>query len=540
MQVSVATDIRSLRALLSKRNELLTTSGLTTAPFASCAKLTSKVAALQRSLKTAEEQVYTLKKELDLASAAGASGGKRDSVSGVSSSISDKKILELQEQLSNLQTELNKELRGKSNDKDQILTLRDRVAELESLLAARTKERDQTVQKEFDLAKETERQQDVISDVKAMLQHVNTELEEHKQRLAAAEKQRDSALQDADQLTQRLIRMQEEQAAKMQALFEMEEQMLQQKKIQDRGVAAARIDTASVRDLSKSTGRAGSCCVPNRPARKTDAHAGEVYACSASPSGNLIATCSGDDTVKLWDPRTLTNTVTLGMRGGAGAAQFCVDWSSDDNLVASCGSEKSIRVFKTREPSGLKHTLTGHTDKLYVCRFTTDNRSLVSGGYDRTLRLWDIAKGSSKWTAFVPSSINDLCLPNDGSARAVSGHVDNVVRIWDLGRNGECVHEITGLHSQPVTSVCISPVNQWELLSNSRDDTLKIVDLRMCSPRTCSAAALVHHVTLPPTGTLRAPRCSSTASATASPGTGLASAPTGSSLRRAAQTLACA
>ena len=188
MQVSVATDIRSLRALLSKRNELLTTSGLTTAPFASCAKLTSKVAALQRSLKTAEEQVYTLKKELDLASAAGASGGKRDSVSGVSSSISDKKILELQEQLSNLQTELNKELRGKSNDKDQILTLRDRVAELESLLAARTKERDQTVQKEFDLAKETERQQDVISDVKAMLQHVNTELEEHKQRLAAAEK----------------------------------------------------------------------------------------------------------------------------------------------------------------------------------------------------------------------------------------------------------------------------------------------------------------------------------------------------------------
>ena len=156
MQVSVATDIRSLRALLSKRNELLTTSGLTTAPFASCAKLTSMVAALQRSLKTAEEQVYTLKKELDLASAAGASGGKRDSVSGVSSSISDKKILELQEQLSNLQTELNKELRGKSNDNDQILTLRDRVAELESLLAARTKERDQTIQKEFDLAKETE------------------------------------------------------------------------------------------------------------------------------------------------------------------------------------------------------------------------------------------------------------------------------------------------------------------------------------------------------------------------------------------------
>ena len=147
MQVSVATDIRSLRALLCKRNDLLTTSSLTTAPFAACAKLTSKVAALQRSLKTAEDQVYTLKKELDLAAAVGGSGGKRESVSGVSSSISDKKMLELQEQLSNLQTELNMELRGKCNDKELILTLRDRVADLESQLAARTKERDSCIQK---------------------------------------------------------------------------------------------------------------------------------------------------------------------------------------------------------------------------------------------------------------------------------------------------------------------------------------------------------------------------------------------------------
>jgi hypothetical protein len=132
------------------------------------------------------------------------------------------------------------------------------------------------VQQEFDLAKQTERQQDVISDVKAMLQHANGELAEHKQRLEAAEKQRDAAVADADQLTMRLIRMQEEQAAKMQALFEMEEEMLQAKKQQERGSAAARIDTSSVRELSKSSARSGSCCLPNRAARKTDAHTGEV------------------------------------------------------------------------------------------------------------------------------------------------------------------------------------------------------------------------------------------------------------------------
>jgi autophagy-related protein 16 len=485
MQVSVATDLRSLRAALTKRNDLLTTSGLTTAPFSACARLTSKVAALQRNLKIAEEQVYALK--MELATAGGGSSGRK-SVSDAGSGINDKIVLELQEQMSALQTELNKELRGKSNDKEQILTLRDRVADLEAQLAARTKERDQHMSKEFELANETERQQDVISDLKAVLDHTNRELTEHKSRLNMAEKQRDDAVQDSDQLTARLIRMQEEQASKMQELFEMEQDLVKHKQQQERGAAAARIDTSAVRDLARSTGRAGSCSVPNRVARKTDAHSSEVFACSASPSGNVIASCSGDDTVKLWDPRTLTSTATLGLRGG-GESQFCVDWSGDDSMVASCGSSKAIRVFKTKEPSGLKQTLTGHTDKVYVCRFTTDNKSLVSGGYDRTLRVWDIAKGGSKWTAFISSSINDLCLPSDGSARAMSGHVDNVVRIWDLGRDGQCVHEITGLHSAPITSVCSNPQNQWELLSNSRDDTLKIVDLRTYTAR----VTLNHH-----------------------------------------------
>ena len=489
MQGSVASDLRSLRALLTKRNELLSASGLTTAPFITCAKLTSKVALLQRSLKIAEDQVYSLKKELDLAAASGGSAARKGSVSDVSSSINDKKVVELQDQVSALQTELNKELRGKSNDKEQILTLRDRVAEIESQLAVRTKERDQSIAKELDLAKQTERQQDVISDLKALVDQTKAELQEYTARLEIAEKQRDAAVQDSDQLTARLIRMQEEQASKMQALFEMEQEIVHAKKVQERGAEAARIDTSAVRGLAKSTGRAGSCSVPSRVAKRTDAHSGEVFACSASPSGNLIASCSGDDTVKLWDPRTLANVATLGMRGGVGQSQFCVDWSSDDGLVSSCGSSNAIRVFKAKEPTGLKQTLTGHTDKVYVCRFTTNNSSLVSGGYDRTLRVWDIAKGSSKWTAFLPSSCNDLCLPSDGSARAFTGHVDNAVRIWDLGRDGQCVHEITGLHSNPVTSVCQNPCNQWELLSNSRDDTLKIIDLRMYTSR----ATLNHH-----------------------------------------------
>lgn len=37
-----------------------------------------------------------------------------------------------------------------------------------------------------------------------------------------------------------------------------------------------------------------------------------------------------------------------------------------------------------------KHTLTGHSGKVLSARFLLDNARIVSGSYDRTLKLWDL------------------------------------------------------------------------------------------------------------------------------------------------------
>lgn len=38
----------------------------------------------------------------------------------------------------------------------------------------------------------------------------------------------------------------------------------------------------------------------------------------------------------------------------------------------------------------LQHTLTGHSGKVLSARFLLDNTRIVSGSYDRTLKLWDL------------------------------------------------------------------------------------------------------------------------------------------------------
>jgi autophagy-related protein 16 len=78
----------------------------------------------------------------------------------------------------------------------------------------------------------------------------------------------------------------------------------------------------------------------------------------------------------------------------------------------------------------------------------------------------------------------------------ISGHLDNNIRLWDA-RTGVGIKELTGVHSGQITSVSMSPgknkltgaidycilkillIDGTCILTNSRDNTLKIIDVRM-------------------------------------------------------------
>jgi len=95
--------------------------------------------------------------------------------------------------------------------------------------------------------------------------------------------------------------------------------------------------------------------------------------------------------------------------------------------------------------------------------------------HDRTIKLWDIQKRFCLRTVYCFSSCNDLCLSKDNSI-IVSGHLDNQLRFWDL-RNGDCVRELSDIHSGQITGTVLSPDGRT-VLTSSRDNTLKSIDIR--------------------------------------------------------------
>ena len=52
-----------------------------------------------------------------------------------------------------------------------------------------------------------------------------------------------------------------------------------------------------------------------------------------------------------------------------------------------------------------KRTLSGHSREVTSCSFSPDGASVLSGSYDKTLKIWDAATGVRLRSAFRPRII---------------------------------------------------------------------------------------------------------------------------------------
>ncbi|XP_064418482.1 autophagy-related protein 16-1 isoform X2 [Latimeria chalumnae] len=200
-----------------------------------------------------------------------------------------------------------------------------------------------------------------------------------------------------------------------------------------------------------------------------DAHDGEVNAVRFSPGSRLLATGGMDRKVKLWEVIGERCEVK-GSLTGSNAGITSIEFDSAGSYLLAASNDFASRIW-TVDDFRLRHTLTGHSGKVLSAKFLLDNARIVSGSHDRTLKLWDLRSKVCIKTVFAGSSCNDIVCTEQC---VMSGHFDKKIRFWDI-RAESVVRDLT-LQGR-ITALDLNP-ERTELLTCSRDDLLKIIDLR--------------------------------------------------------------
>jgi WD40 repeat protein len=150
-----------------------------------------------------------------------------------------------------------------------------------------------------------------------------------------------------------------------------------------------------------------------------------------------------------------------------------VAFSPDGARVLSGSYDKSLMLWDVATGK-LIRTFGGHSGFVLAVAFSPDGARVLSGSFDRSLKLWDVATGALIRTFKGHSkAVNSVAFSPDG-ARVLSGSDDDSLKLWDVA-TGKLIRTFEG-QSTTVYSVAFSPGGR-SALSGTGEGTLKMWDV---------------------------------------------------------------
>jgi ribosome biogenesis protein len=200
------------------------------------------------------------------------------------------------------------------------------------------------------------------------------------------------------------------------------------------------------------------------------AHEASVSACAWGQGLERVASADWSGVLCVWDSSSVCDA----------------GWSAEEEAPRAAGSSRSKRARVTvKEPPCIAPLLveSAHSDAVGGLVWSDSSR-VVSGSWDRTLKVWDASRLGPD-----PVSILSCSKPCTGVASAAavsmssdvlaSSHSDGLVRVWDARAGGSASSAIRlSGHTAWATGVAWRPMHSHHVASCAHDGKVALWDVR--------------------------------------------------------------
>ena len=111
-----------------------------------------------------------------------------------------------------------------------------------------------------------------------------------------------------------------------------------------------------------------------------------------------------------------------------------------DDLLASCSWDTIVRIWNLTTFS-LKYTLNGHNSDVYGLTLL-GLEVIASGPSDNTINLWNITNGTLIRTLTAHTNWIYYGLDLLGSDTLISGSLDSTIKLWQISKGGTLSNSI--------------------------------------------------------------------------------------------------
>ncbi|MDX2228277.1 MAG: AAA-like domain-containing protein [Leptolyngbyaceae cyanobacterium bins.349] len=147
-----------------------------------------------------------------------------------------------------------------------------------------------------------------------------------------------------------------------------------------------------------------------------------------------------------------------------------VAYSPNGKTIASGSWDGTVKLWNVQTGKEIR-TITGHTDIVTSVMFSPDGKTLASASGDLTIRVWNVQTGEELQRLVGHTDIvTSVDFSPDGKTIA-SGSGDGTIKLWNV-RNGKELRTFSG-HLDIVNSVAFSPDGKT-IASSSRDQTVRV------------------------------------------------------------------